>query len=36
MNTGIRTVVYPVKDIGGGGQIASVKDENGNSIGLIK
>ena len=34
MNKGIRTVVYPVKDIGGGRLIASVKDENDNIIGL--
>jgi hypothetical protein len=36
MNTGSRTVVYPVKDIGAGGLIASVKDGGGNSIGLIQ
>ena len=36
MNKGIRTVVYPVKDIGGGGLIASVKDADGNIIGLIQ
>lgn len=40
MNNGISTVVYPDKDIGGGGLIASVKDSvkdaDGNVIGLIQ
>jgi predicted enzyme related to lactoylglutathione lyase len=36
MNKGIRTVVYPVKDIGGGGLITSVKDDTSNIIALIQ
>ena len=30
------TVIQEIKDIGGGGLIASVKDENGNLIGLVQ
>jgi predicted enzyme related to lactoylglutathione lyase len=30
------TILQEIKDIGGGGLIASVKDENGNIIGLIQ
>ncbi len=30
------TVVQEIKDIGGGGLIASVQDENGNLIGLVQ
>jgi hypothetical protein len=36
MNDGIRTVVYPVKDVGGGELIDFVKDADGNIIGLIQ
>jgi hypothetical protein len=33
MNKGIRSVFYPGKDIGSGGQIASLGDENVNLTG---
>jgi len=36
MNKGIKTVVYPVKEIGRDRLTASVKDENNNIIGLIQ
>ena len=33
---GIRTIIYPVKDVGGGKLVASVKDADGNIIGRIQ
>jgi predicted enzyme related to lactoylglutathione lyase len=35
VDAGAKTI-QEIKDIGGGGLIASVKDENGNIIGLIQ
>ena len=36
MNKGIRTVVNPVKDMGGGGLITSTKDADRNRVGLFQ
>jgi predicted enzyme related to lactoylglutathione lyase len=36
MADGVKTVIYPVKDVGGGKLIATATDPNGNVIGLIQ
>jgi hypothetical protein len=36
MTDGVKTIIYPVKDVGRGKLVASVKDADGMAIGLIQ
>ena len=36
MSPGMRTVVYPARDVGGGRRIATVRDRDGDVFGLLE